>query len=333
MKKTEPKKVRKKIVKSGGAKAGKTRKRQFAPTDPETGEKGLTPAKETFATLIAKGEHQTEAYLTAFPQAKRWAKSTVHSKASTLAAEEKVRARITELLAKAAAANEVDVAKVLQEYMTRLRADPRELTEVRVSACRYCHGEGHRYQFTDGELEHKRAEHEAKRAQILEKDGDDPGPFNERGGGGYSRHLLPLQECPACGGDGDPRVVLKDSRNLSAGALALFGGVKQTKEGIEVKIGDRDAALNAVARHVGFFEADNKSELEITVNDEELDAIYEAAKRKAMEAQAAARGRMARIAEQLAKEGNTAVDLGSELKGGQDGGGQPQEGDGDARAD
>lgn len=286
----------------GGAKPGAPRHREKAPIDPVTGEKGLTPGEEKFVAMLVKGETQAQAYLECFPQSKRWSRSTVDTKASHLAGKDKVRTRFTEIMAAAAKANEVDAADVLREYLLRVRGDPRELTEVRISPCRYCHGKGHRYQRTDGELEEARDRHETKRQDRLDRELPDIGPFDEKGGGGYSRLLPPNRDCPACAGAGEPQIVLKDSRTYSPAALALFGGVKETKEGIEVKVGDRDSALLQVARHVNFFESDNHRDVDVHVDADALDAIYERAMAKSKADAENARGRMGRIAAKGADE-------------------------------
>lgn len=295
----------------GGAKPGAPRHREKAPIDPETGEKGLTPGEEKFVALLVKGETQVQAYLDCFPQAKRWSRKTVDSKASVLAGKAKIQARFTEIMQAAARANEVDAAEVLREYLLRLRGDPRDLTEVRICPCRYCYGKGHLYQRTDGELAQERSRHETRQQERQERDMPPIGPFDEKGGGGYSKLLAPNRECPACAGAGEPQVVLKDSRTYSAGALALFGGVKETKEGIEVKVGDRDNALMQVARHVGFFEADNTRDVNVSVDVEALDAVYDEALARSKAAAEHARGRMGRImekAEAQAREAGLPVD-------------------------
>ncbi|NHK97479.1 terminase small subunit [Rubrivivax benzoatilyticus] len=260
----------------------------------------LPPREEAFATLLAKGRNQTDAYLEVFPRSRTWKRKTVWTRAHELASSAQIRERVHYLMAAAAKANEVDVALVLKEYLTRLRADPRELTEIRVSACRYCWGAGHRRQFTDGELEDARARHDDLRAACVAAGKDDPGEFDERGGGGYSRALKPNADCPTCGGDGEARVRLRDSETYSEGAIALFGGVKETKEGIEVKLADRDHALMQLARHVNFFEQDNARDLNLTVDVAELDAFYDEAMRKSREAGERARARGRAIAAEAA---------------------------------
>lgn len=75
----------------------------------------LTPKQEAFATAIAAGATQAEAYRKAYPASLKWAPNAVHSKASTLAGNAKVQERVRELTSKAAAANEVTVERVLRE--------------------------------------------------------------------------------------------------------------------------------------------------------------------------------------------------------------------------
>jgi len=79
----------------------------------------LTPAQETFATGVASGLSQSEAYRRAYPRSHRWKPETVWREASRLAAEPKVSTRVQELLQRAAAANEVTVERVVKE-MARL---------------------------------------------------------------------------------------------------------------------------------------------------------------------------------------------------------------------
>lgn len=55
------------------------------------------PKMERFAQLLAQGKSQSEALRTVNPKAKKWKDETVWSKASTWAADEKVRARVLEL--------------------------------------------------------------------------------------------------------------------------------------------------------------------------------------------------------------------------------------------
>lgn len=75
----------------------------------------LTSKRETFATGLAAGLSQAEAYRQAFPGSKKWKDETVWSKASILAKNDKVQARAQELCQKAAAANEVTIERIVKE--------------------------------------------------------------------------------------------------------------------------------------------------------------------------------------------------------------------------
>jgi hypothetical protein len=54
----------------------------------------LTPQQETFARAIALGKTQADAYREAYPKSINWKETTLHPHASTLAASDKVRARV-----------------------------------------------------------------------------------------------------------------------------------------------------------------------------------------------------------------------------------------------
>ena len=90
-------------------------------------DKPLTPKQEAFATGVAAGLSQAEAYRQAFPQSRKWTDKTVHEKASRLAAEDKVQARIQELRGKAAEANEVTIERIVAEVVKIAFANQRDL--------------------------------------------------------------------------------------------------------------------------------------------------------------------------------------------------------------
>lgn len=139
---------------------------------------------------------------------------------------------------------------VLMEIANIALADARELVEVKTGCCRCCWGEGFTFQRTVGEYNHDRE-------QWLNK-GKDPSEFEDQGGIGFNPLKLPHPECPTCGGDGDARAVLKDTRTLSPRAAALYAGAKQTKEGIEIKMHSKLDALEKLAKHVGLYQKDNE---------------------------------------------------------------------------
>lgn len=75
----------------------------------------LSPKQEAFAAKVAQGLSQAEAYRQAYPRSVEWKDETVWEKASRLAAQDKVKARVGELMAKAAAANEVTQERIVKE--------------------------------------------------------------------------------------------------------------------------------------------------------------------------------------------------------------------------
>lgn len=166
-----------------------------------------------------------------------------------------IQARIQELLDARAVRNEIEADAVIQRLHTIATADPRELIEHRVGACRYCHGVSHQYQRTPAERSKdfatwsrikpdQRVEHELSTIT---------GEFDERGGVGYLITRDPHPGCPECSGLGEGFNIVHDQRKLSAAAAQLLAGVKETREGIEVKMHSQPDALVNVGRHLKLF--------------------------------------------------------------------------------
>lgn len=145
---------------------------------------------------------------------------------------------------------QITADKVVTELALIAFADARELADVKTGCCRHCYGEGFKFQRTIGEFNYDRGQWLAKGKELAE--------FDEQGGIGFNSLKLPNPECPHCGGDGAARVVLKDTRNLSHQAVALYAGAKQTKEGIEIKMHSKMDAIEKLARHLGVYEKDNQ---------------------------------------------------------------------------
>lgn len=75
----------------------------------------LSPRQEEFATGLAAGLSQSEAYKRAYPKAVHWKPETVGPKACRLAGMDKIRARVAFLTRKAADSNEVTVERIVRE--------------------------------------------------------------------------------------------------------------------------------------------------------------------------------------------------------------------------
>lgn len=78
-------------------------------------DKPLTPQQEAFATNLASGMTQAQAYRQAYPKSQKWKDKSVHERASHLAANVKVQSRVAELSTKAAAANNVTIERIVAE--------------------------------------------------------------------------------------------------------------------------------------------------------------------------------------------------------------------------
>lgn len=144
---------------------------------------------------------------------------------------------------------------VLREWYLLATADPAELSRTVLRCCRHCHGEGGGYQWTD-EMEYAKACQDALDAVT----GTDAQPLlpDCSGGFGYKRYLKPNPQCEACGGEGHRDVFIQDADKLSEGGRRLFAGVKVTKDGIEIKTRDQDAAWLHLAKYIGVITNDVK---------------------------------------------------------------------------
>lgn len=145
---------------------------------------------------------------------------------------------------------EITQEMVLQRWWEIATADPNELISHRRVCCRNCFGKDHAYQWVD-EAEWLS---QVKMAKIMagDKFKAEDAPTNE-GGYGFDVTIRPHPKCPICKGEGHGQVFAHDTRDASASARALYAGVKQTKEGMEIKMRDQDAALANIARHLGMF--------------------------------------------------------------------------------
>ena len=143
---------------------------------------------------------------------------------------------------------------VLQFLWQTVTADANELIEVRRECCRYCYGEDFKYQFTQAEWADVVQRHEQMREALdaaeKSKTPDEP---DRLGGVGFTRLMPPMPPCPECFGEGEERVVLKDTRTLSPAARQLYAGAKVTNGGLEIKTHSRDKSLELIGRHLAMF--------------------------------------------------------------------------------
>lgn len=213
-------------------------------------QKPPTPLEAMFVLEYIVDLNATQAYLRSHPDVSY---NTARTEGSKLLANPDIAAAIQKAKDERAERTGITADRALQEVWGILTADARELVEYRVGACRHCWGEDFGFQRTARELERDRARHEQK---VLK--GEAEGDFDERGGVGFNANAAPNAECPECFGDGHGRVILKDTSKLSRQAVSIYAGVKQTKEGLEVKFHSKDGAAEKMFKHLGLYEVDNK---------------------------------------------------------------------------
>ncbi|MCU7372842.1 terminase small subunit [Paucibacter sp. O1-1] len=261
--KAPAKTTRRAVKPATAAKPTETAAAQQKPAKPLPGAKtqSITPKVERFILEYLIDPNGSQAYKLSHPGV---TDQTARVEAARLLANPRVRARLAEERQKSADKLEITREKLLKRLWAIFSADPRELMEFRVTCCRHCFGVGHAYQWVD-EAEFAdacaRAEHEFEKALKARKPGDPPPRptmLSDAGGYGFDPTLSPVDECERCAGQGVGRTVIKDTRFLSPQAAALFAGVKETKEGLQILTHSPLDAAEKLAKHLGFYEQDNE---------------------------------------------------------------------------
>lgn len=224
------------------------------------------PQRERFAQLLASGTlSQADAYRQAYPVSVKWKDTAVNSKASQAAALPAVGARVRYLQGLAADEQVLTraeaLALVLADARAVVAADAAEVTRWRFLNCRHCWGVGFAYRWRS-EREYWKALADAGEAQAKwdstpEKRREGPRPEipDDKGGYGFRRIQDVNPECPECEGEGTGETYLADTLKMSKNARVLFDGVKQTKNGIEIKTRDKEAARALLAKYAGIADA------------------------------------------------------------------------------
>lgn len=194
--------------------------------------------------------------------------------------------------------------RVLDAFADIAEADANELSEHRRVCCRFCHGAydqktgARSKQLTPSEWVRRREVWDDRRADGKHEKKRDIGVFKEEAGDWYDKRMPINPECNECFGDGIGEVVLKDTRTISRRARMSYQGVKEGKDGIEIKSMGRGEALGVLAKHHKIYDEPPQVSL-TTITGDQLEAIYakgvadsEAAKLKVL-------GRGERVREKL----------------------------------
>ena len=237
-----------------------------------TEEFGLSPKEARFCLEMAVDENASAAYVRA-----GYAAKTANINAARLMTKDSIQAAIAHVRSVVAERVGYTAQEALKFVADVLRAETDELVKYKISCCRHCYGDKHLYQRTAGEMAQARAKHEAMVEAKTERNPNYIAPeFDEQGGDGFDLRKPPNTECPVCAGDGAGRVVISDTSKLSPQARALYAGVKEGKDGIEVKMHDKVAMVEKMFRYHGLYEIDNKQQAGQVVDQATLIALSEA---------------------------------------------------------
>jgi hypothetical protein len=227
---------------------------------PLPGEKPLDAQQELFVDYLLADPRMsaTLAYARAFGRRGQAARQA----AARLMKDSRIRDRIRMAQAARRVTLKLEGANIVKELAAVISADPRELTEYRRGACRYCYGQGFKFQRTPAEYERELEDYlNQQKALALAKvaDVDTLGlRFPVKGGIGFNPNREPHKECPECHGHGVGYTYAKDSRALSPAAARLYAGVKETKDGLEIKYRNVDKSIELAMRHLGLLDDKGK---------------------------------------------------------------------------
>lgn len=177
---------------------------------------------------------------------------SARTQASDLLATPEAQAAIAKAMEERAERTGITQDKVLEHWWAVATADPRELTELHRTCCRFCWGFENHYQWTPNELRVAKADYVVAVADAIDERAlNRIKAVDEVGGAGFDPRNEPNPACPECFGAGIEQVIAKDTRDLSPKAKLLYAGVKTTQHGLEVKTHSQGDALVNVAKHIG----------------------------------------------------------------------------------
>lgn len=223
-----------------------------------TRERKLTAKQESFVLAYLETGNATEAYRRSYNVA-NMRPMTIAGCSQELLRNPLIANALEKLRAQAVEKAVISRAQVLDLITDLATADATQLTQVQHRCCRHCWGRGFKYQWKSADefaYEQARVMHaNAKALAAWEKkpkkaDPPEEAPMpTDEGGYGFEVFREPNPECFHCQGEGHEIVKFADTRKLTGAAKRLFAGVKRTKEGMEIKMRDQDAALRMLAQH------------------------------------------------------------------------------------
>jgi len=172
-----------------------------------------------------------------------------------------IRHRMDQIQLARSQEQELDQKEIIKFLSNVVKADISDVVEHIQGACRYCWGHDpkdrnritHQYQFKS------KAERIRAREAFAEKHKSKPKakwPKFSNGGLGYSWSRLPHPDCPICEGQGQSKVIFKDT-NAAGPARYLVSSVCINSAGkVELKFHDKMKAVELSMRHLGMLNKD-----------------------------------------------------------------------------
>lgn len=219
---------------------------------------GISEQQGIFAELVAAGKNLVEAYRLADYQGEG---NAAYVNASRLLRNAKVYRAIRWLRDKRQRRLALTEDEIIHQLSAIASADPNEISQIRRVNCRYCWGRNHKYQWRDMDEYHGALEN------------DPEGGKPEYGGIGFFESAVPNPECPRCGGEGIPGIYFADTTLIDGPARWLIAGVRQTMNGLEVKIASQEAARRELLRILERRQASKPTEPQIPGDDYRLQEL------------------------------------------------------------
>lgn len=221
----------------------------------------ISDKEEGFCQYLVQWGCATTAYKKNFDTS-RMQISTIYRRAFDLKNQEKIKARLGELRSIREQRTKDVLKRMVDDATSVMDANPNEIMQHQHNNCRHCHGIGHAWQWKNlgefsnavqaaiqrnADIEARNSNAKPENAQALE-----PMP-TEDGGFGFVLDKRPHPDCPVCLGEGVHRVWIADTRTLGPNEQKLFAGIKQTRDGIEIKLQDQHGARDQLARILGAY--------------------------------------------------------------------------------
>lgn len=226
----------------------------------KTGDKQSREMRELFAREFLIDLNATRAAIRA-----GYSERSAYNQGQRLMKRDDVRIIIQAEMDKRSARTNITQDMVLKRWWEIATANPNDLVQYRHVCCRHCYGVDHEYHWVD-EVEYAKALAMHEKAMNDLKAGESAPPMpSDEGGYGFVRTDSPNADCPKCHGEGIGEMHVTDTRMLSGPAALLYAGVKQTRDGLELKMQDQLKALENVARHLGMY--NDKTTIKHEYND------------------------------------------------------------------